>query len=237
MNLLLLMPDDFVAPNRARLTGRRVDHVREIHRAIPGQTLRVGVLNGNLGTGLVTHLDAHHLDVEVHLEGPPPPKLPWTLLLALPRPKVLNRVLASATSLGVARIVLMNAWRVEKAYWKSPRMSAENLRQQCILGLEQARDTVLPDLRTARFFRSFLEQDLPDLARNSRCLLAHPGSSTPCPRSLPGPLTLAIGPEGGWIPEEVESFRKAGFEPVDMGPRILRTETALATLTGRLMPA
>ncbi len=236
MNLLLLTPEDLIAPDRARLAGRRLAHVREVHRATVGQPLRVGLLGGPQGTGLVTRLDDAALELDLTLDTPPPSKLPWTLILALPRPKVLNRVVASATSLGVARIVLVNAWRVEKAYWKSPRMAPENLLHQRILGLEQARDTVLPDLRLARLFRPFVEEDLPGLAQGTRCLLAHPGASKPCPRAVNGPLTLAIGPEGGWIPAEVESLAAAGFEPVDLGPRILRTETALAALAGRLAP-
>lgn len=236
MNLLLLTSEDLIAPDRARLTGRRLEHVREVHRAAVGQSLRVGLLGGLQGTGQVTRLDSEALEVHLSLDTPPPPKLPWTLILALPRPKVLNRVIASATSLGVARIVLANAWRVEKAYWKSPRMAPDNLLHQRILGLEQARDTVLPELFLARLFRPFMEEELPRLAQDSRCLLAHPGAPAPCPRALEAPLALAIGPEGGWIPAEVESLAAAGFEPVDLGPRILRTETALASLAGRLAP-
>jgi 16S rRNA (uracil1498-N3)-methyltransferase len=143
-------------------------------------------------------------------------------------------VLASATSLGVVRLVLLNAWRVEKAYWKSPRLGEENLRQQRILGLEQARDTVLPELIQARLFRPFVENELPALAAGTRCLLAHPGALAPCPRGVAEPVTLAIGPEGGWIEPELESLHRAGFTSVDLGPRILRTETALAALVGRL---
>jgi 16S rRNA (uracil1498-N3)-methyltransferase len=235
VNLLLLLPEDLLAPSRARLTGRRSTHVREVHRAGTGDTLRVGLLGGGIGTARVILAADETVELELgELDQPPPAKLPLTLVLAMPRPKVLNRVLASATSLGVAHIVLLNAWRVEKAYWKSPRLGEENLRQQRILGLEQARDTVLPELILARLFRPFVEDELPALAAGTRCLLAHPGASSPCPRGILEPVTLAIGPEGGWIEPEVESLRLTGFTPVDLGPRILRTETALAALVGRL---
>lgn len=235
MNLLLLEPEDLVAPGRAQLGGRRCVHVQEIHRAEVGDTLKVGRLDGRIGLARVVRTDREMLDLDLgELDQLPPAKLPLTLVLALPRPKVLNRVLASATSLGVARIVLLNAWRVEKAYWRSPRLDADNLRQQRLLGLEQAGDTVLPELVLARLFRPFVEQALPVLAAGTRCLVAHPGAGTPCPRSLAEPVTLAIGPEGGWIDPEVESLCGAGFTPVEIGPRILRTETALAALVGRL---
>ena len=234
MNLLLLSEEDFLTPHRARLTGRRLDHAREVLAAKPGDTLKVGRLGGLLGRGRITKLDDGALELEVNLDEAPPPKAPLTLALALPRPKVLDRCLQSATALGVARIVLLNAWRVEKAYWASPKLGAEHLREQLLLGLEQARDTVLPEIHVARLFVPFMEATLPSLGP-ARKLLAHPGAEAPCPRGVEGPAILALGPEGGWIASELESFSRAGFEPVSMGPRVLRTETALAALIGRLV--
>jgi RsmE family RNA methyltransferase len=134
----------------------------------------------------------------------------------------------------VARIYLVNAWKVEKGYWKSPRMAEENLLMQRILGLEQARDTVLPELHLRRFLRPFAEEELPALAGGATALLAHPGAPEPCPRAPAGPLTLVVGPEGGFLPAEVDLLARSGCRPVDLGPRILRVETALAALLGRL---
>ncbi len=233
MNLLLLFDEDFISAQRARLTGRRFAHAKEVLGAKPGASLRVGRLGGPVGTGRVLSMDAA-LELEVAFDQSPPPKLPLTLLLALPRPKVLDRCLQSAAALGVARIILLNAWRVEKAYWTSPKLEEAHLREQLILGLEQARDTVLPELHLARLFVPFLEKDLPAFTEGARKLLAHPGAEAPCPRGLETPAVLALGPEGGWIAAELESFAGAGFEPVSMGPRVLRTETALAALVGRL---
>ena len=233
MNVLLLLDEDFLDPGRVRLAGRRLAHAREVLGARPGDGLRVGRLGGRLGRGRVTRLDAEALELEVALEAEPPPKIPLTLLLALPRPKALDRCLQSAASLGVARIVLLNAWRVEKAYWASPKLEEAHLREQLILGLEQARDTVLPELHLARLFVPFMDGASPAFGA-ARRLLAHPGAEAPCPRSLDEPTVLALGPEGGWIASELDTFDRAGFEAVSMGPRVLRTETALAALVGRL---
>ena len=234
MNLLLLFPEDLVAPDHARLSGRRLDHVREIHGAKVGDDLCVGLLGGRMGRGRVRHLDAESLDLELTLDQDPPPKLPLTLVIAVPRPKVLNRVVAAAASLGAARIVLVNAWKVEKAYWASPKMKAENLREQLLLGLEQAKDTVLPELHLARLLRPFVEDELPGLVGQGTGLVAHPGSGEGFPKLLAAPVTLGIGPEGGWIDAEVQSLVAAGLKPLDLGLRILRTETALAMLVGKL---
>ena len=199
-----------------------------------GDELVVGLLNGPMGTGRVLVMAEGAMELALTLDQAPPPKLPLTLFLALPRPKVLNRVVAAATSLGAARLVLLNAWKVEKAYWASPKLQADNLRQQMLLGLEQAKDTVLPELRLARLFRPFVEGELPGLVGQGTGLIAHPGSGAGMPKALIAPITLAIGPEGGWIEAEVQSLLAAGMKPLDLGPRILRTETALAALVGKL---
>ena len=66
-------------------------------------------------------------------------------------------------------------------------------------------------------------------------LVSHPGDYPECPRnSGTRSLTLAIGPEGGWIPYEVGLLQEAGFQPVQLGPRILRVETAVPALIARL---
>jgi RsmE family RNA methyltransferase len=234
MNLLLLEPEDLLTAQRARVTGRRLVHAREILKAQGGDLLRVGRLDGPMGRARVLELGDDFLELSLELDERPPVKLPLTLLLALPRPKVLNRVLASAASLGVARIVLLNAWKVEKAYWKSPRMELGNLREQLVLGLEQARDTVLPELSVERLFKPFVEDRLPGLLAGATGLVADPSGLEACPKALGSAAVLAVGPEGGWIPAELDSLQRAGLRCIHLGPRILRTETALAALVGKL---
>ena len=234
MNLILLFKEDFIADDVVRLTGRRLKHVMSVHRANVGDELTVGVSGGLIGTGVVTKLDDDVLEMSVTNKSDPPPPLPLTLILALPRPKVLNRVIASATSLGVKRIHLINAWRVEKSYWSSPKLSYENFLLQRTLGLEQAKDTILPDIALHRLFRPFVEKELPSIAKGSLALVAHPHAKDECPRATEGDVTLAIGPEGGFIKEEIESLEKIGFQAVTLGARVLRVETAVAAIIGRL---
>ena len=236
MNLVLLSDEDFVGPGRVRLGGRRLAHVQNVHRLGVAATLTVGREGGDVGRGTIVALDDAALELEVAFDTPPPPKLPLTLVLALPRPKVLNRVVAAATSLGVARIYLLNAWKVEKAYWSSPRLDPANLREQRVLGLEQARDTVLPELELRRLFVPFVREELPGLVAGGTALVAHPGAAEEAPRAgAPGaPFTLAIGPEGGFIDAEIASLREVGFRAVSLGARILRVETAVASIIGRM---
>lgn len=234
MNLILLEPEDFTGASQVRLHGRRLQHILRVHRAKPGKTLRVGVLSGRVGEGTIEHIDDERVEMTLLLDTDPPPPLSLRLILALPRPKVLNRTIAAAASMGIHEIDLINAWRVEKAYWESPRLSAENLRLQSILGLEQAGDTVLPTIRLHKLFTPFVREELPSTLSGKRALLAHPDTHEDAPRCVNESVVLAIGPEGGFIDREVETFKEIGFEPVNMGPRILRVETALAFLVGRL---
>jgi 16S rRNA (uracil1498-N3)-methyltransferase len=234
MNLILLFEDDFIHDGVVRLSGRRFAHVSGVHRATAGDTLTIGIAGGGVGTGTVTLHTEDVLEMAVTIDRDPPPPIPLTLVLALPRPKVLNRVIAAASSLGVKSIHLINAWRVEKSYWGTPRLSDANLHAQSILGLEQAKDTMLPSITTHRLFRAFVERELPGIAAGGRLIAAHPGSAIECPRDVAGPVTLVVGPEGGFVEAEVASLSAAGAELVHLGPRILRVETAVATLIGRM---
>lgn len=234
MNLLLLEEGDFVAPGHALLHGRRLKHLHDVHRAEAGDSLRVGLLGGAMGEGRLTVLEADHAELQVSLYQPPPAKLPLTLLLALPRPKMLRRVLQTVATMGVPRLVLLNSYRVEKSFWQTPFLEPAAIREQLILGLEQGRDTVLPEVVIEKRFKPFVEDRLPALAAGTRALVGHPGPWPDCPRAVEGPVTLAIGPEGGWIPYEVEKLQTTGFEAVQLGERILRVETAVTALLARL---
>lgn len=234
MNLILLFDDDFVGNQHVRLLGRRARHVLTVHRARVGDALRVGRVNGALGSGVITSLTDAALEMDVVLDQSPPPALPLTLLLALPRPKSLKKVLQVATAMGVKRIVLMATWRVEKSFWDSPVVSPDGLREQAVLGLEQACDTVVPAIELRRRFKPFVEDEVPALIRGTRALVAHPQATQPCPRDVRSAVTLAVGPEGGFIPYEIELLQAHGFAAVALGTRRLRVEHAVPALLGRL---
>lgn len=234
MNLLLLEDGDFVAADRVHLSGRRLVHLNEVHRAENGDTLRVGRLGGQMGRGQLLQLDGASAELQVAFDQPPPAKLPITLLLALPRPKMLKRVLQSVSAMGVPRLILLNSYRVEKSFWQTPFLEPDAIREQLILGLEQARDTLLPEVIIEKRFKPFVEDRLPQLAAGTLGLTGHPGDYPACPRAVEQPVTLAIGPEGGWIPYEVDKLAEAGLQPVQLGERILRVETAVTALLARL---
>lgn len=237
MNLVLLFDEDFVAPDRAVLRGRRLTHLQSVVNVVAGDTLPVGRSDGQLGTGTVTRLADTEVEFEVTLDQPPPAPLPLTLILAMPRPKMLRRILQTCAALGVKDLWLINSYKVEKSFWQTPLLLEEPLRENLTLGLEQAKDTLMPEVQIRKLFKPFVEDELPALLAGRQALVAHPGTQRPCPVHLNQPTVLCIGPEGGFTQYEVDKLEQAGCQSVHLGPRILRVETAVPVLISRLFDA
>lgn len=236
MNLILLYETDFLDESKkvVRLNGHRKEHILSICKASVGEKLKAGLFGGLMGSAEIIRIDESFIEMNVNLNQPPPQPLPLTLILALPRPKSLKKSLEVATTLGIKKIYIIESWRVEKSYWNSPVLTNESIAYHISLGLEQARDTVPPQIQLRRRFKPFVQDELPDLICGCRAFVAHPYDSIPCPYSLKKPAVLAVGPEGGFIPYEIELFKTQGFEVVSLGERILRVEQAIAALSGRL---
>ncbi|MCA8950563.1 MAG: 16S rRNA (uracil(1498)-N(3))-methyltransferase [Planctomycetes bacterium] len=236
MNLLLLEPDELDPTGRATVRGRRAEHAASVLRAEVGQQLKVGVLGGGLGNARIEVIASDHLVLTATFDRPAPPAED-ALLLAVPRPKVLLRMLEHAAALGFGEIVLLRTWRVDKSWLGSSAMQPATWRRHLVLGLEQAGRTLLPRVRFFPLFRPFVEDELPALPLPADRFVAHPTASTGTVELAlaPGtPFALALGPDGGLLPYEVDRLATAGFLPVHCGRHPLRTETALATLAGQL---
>lgn len=233
--MVLLEEKDLIGTAvRIRLTGRRHEHIRKVLKAKTGDELCVGLLGGKIGTGEILSIDDKDVEIDATLTKDPPEPLPLTLVLALPRPVVFKRLLAQITTLGVKKIYLLHTARVEKSYWKSPALGEKAVREQFMLGLEQAKDTILPELKICGSFKKFILDELPGIAKRSRVFVADPGSGAAAP-ACPGEMsTLVIGPEGGFIPTEIESLARAGCAAINFGKRILRVETAVIASIARL---
>lgn len=236
MNLMLIK-SEHIQNNLTRIVGRQLTHLNEVQRLIKGDTVRVGEINGAIGMGTIISIDEQTAMIEVNLTLRPPAPLPITVILALPRPKMLRRILQTISAMGVKNVYLVNASRVEKSFWQSPLLAPESIEEQLLLGLEQSRDTLLPAVHLRKLFKPFVEDELEGIVGESTAIVAHPISEQRCPIDCQVPITLAIGPEGGFIPFEIEKLIQAGFDPVHLGRRILRVENAVPALLSRLYPA
>ena len=236
MNLLLISEDQCNDPI-VTVSGRQLEHLLSVQRAQVGDSVRIGRLNGLMGCGIIKTLNADLATLEINLDNPSPTAVPLTLILALPRPKMLRRTLQTIAAMGIKTLYLVNSSRVEKSFWQTPMLRPEALQEQLVLGLEQARDTIMPKIYLRKLFKPFVEDELGRIITGSRALVAHPATVVPCPIDCQTAVTLAVGPEGGFIPYEVEKLNEIGFESVHLGPRILRVENAVPALISRLFPS
>jgi len=236
VNLLLVDPAE-LAGDLVIVADRRAQHVRAVLGATVGSVVRAGVIGAGIGTAELIADDGAAITLRLDVAGPAPAPLPIELVLAVPRPKVLTRTLEAAAAFAVERIALTNAWRVDKSYLDSPRLAPAAIAEAVRLGAEQGVTTHLPPVVLHRRLMELLDGRWPAGHRERRTLLvAHPGG-VPIENAMRGdrPITLAIGPEGGWIAREVETFVARGFTAVSIGDAILRVETAVAAALGQLV--
>jgi RsmE family RNA methyltransferase len=236
VNLLLLETHEIDADGEATLAGRRARHLLEVLGVAPGQRLRAGIVDGPLGHAEVLAADPHAVRLRVDCREPAPPAGD-VLLLALPRPKVLLRVYEQATALGFGSLVLFRSWRVDKSHLKSRALLPAVQRAHLLLGLEQGCRTRLPQVRWQPLFRPFVEDVLDGLRLPPHRLCAHPQAATATGElrlAAGSAFALALGPEGGFLPWEVEQLAARGFLPVRLSPHPLRTESALSALHAQL---
>ncbi|HBM15886.1 MAG TPA: 16S rRNA (uracil(1498)-N(3))-methyltransferase [Lentisphaeria bacterium] len=236
MNLILFLNDDLSKDGSlAEISGLRAKHIIEVHKAEIGKELTAGLLNGNIGKCKVNKIGTNYVNFELgNFNTPPPPALPLTLIISLPRPKTLKKVVHIASCMGVKKIYFIESWKVDKSYWKSPVLNNNELTEQCILGLEQAKDTVLPEILFRRRFKPFAEDELNQIITGTTPLAAHPYKALPCPERINSPVTLAVGPEGGFTDYEVKTFKELGFSVITLGERILRVEYAVCSLLSKI---
>ena len=244
MNRILLESSE-IRKGVATFGGARAVHVLEVLHGEIGQVLKTGEIDGRIGTGEIIGLSASDDDpwVRVRCEHAEESRRPWVdLILAPPRPRVMKRLLPQLAAIGVGRLVLVGAQKVEKDFWGATLLKEAIYRPLLIDGLMQAGTSILPTLETRRNFRRFLREELDDMFPGTLRLVAHPAATATygdrrqssavdgCRRPL-----LAIGPEGGWTDDEVQLLESRGFTRHSLGPRILRTDTAPVALLAQLM--
>ena len=233
MNLILLEDHDRRDGSCVTLADARATHLLKVLRVTPGQTVRVGRIDGPFGTGTVETVADGNVTMRCVFEQDTPPRPRVDVLLALPRPKVLRRLWAQLAALGVGQIVLTNASRVERDYFDTHVVTETCYRPLFIEGLQQARDTRLPQVSIHRQFRILVEDHLDDLFPTGVRLVADPSGSASIASALADRderVLLAIGPEGGWNEFELNLLGAHGFTRVGLGRRTLRVDTACIAL-------
>jgi 16S rRNA (uracil1498-N3)-methyltransferase len=233
VNLLLVEPGELFRDGTVTLSDGRARHLLGVLNVGRGQTIRMGLVDGGLGTGRVTTIEGDRVTLACEF-GQAPPRPAVDLLLALPRPKVLHRLWAQFAALGVGQIMLTNAEKVERHYFDTHVLEPSEYRPLLIEGLQQARDTRVPIVTVHRRFRVLVEDDLDALAGDSHRIVADPGGTTSVTAAVrdsgASRVLLAVGPERGWNRFELDLLGAHGFATVGLGPRTLRSDTACIAL-------
>ncbi|NNJ70329.1 MAG: 16S rRNA (uracil(1498)-N(3))-methyltransferase [Kiritimatiellales bacterium] len=239
MNLILLKVEELDADDRVVLSGDRARHIRKVLKPEPGQVLRIGLLNGSPGKGTVESINGKEVVLRCEFDSTPPPAPHIDLVLAMPRPKVMKRLWAQLAALGVGRIVLLRAEKVERFYFDTHVLEPEFYNPLLVEGLQQARCTHLPEVMIRPLFKPFVEDEFDGLFGSHLKLLADPSGEKRLADFFPVAekserIVLAVGPEGGWTQYEREKLMEHGFHLFGMGSRILRTDTAAVGLLAML---
>lgn len=240
MNLLLVERDELTCTETSPhgelvLSDDRARHLREVLRVSPGRRVRVGVIDGGVGEAEVLFVEGERVALRAlgFSAAPPVPRV--DLVLAIPRPKVLKRLWAPLASLGVGRVMLTNASRVERFYFDSHAVRPETYRPRLVEGLAQARDTRLPSVEVHKSLKILVEDELDARCPDARRLLADPAYDRSAYDAAHGTakersIVLALGPEGGWNDFERDLLERHGFVGVGLGRRVLRSDIAALAL-------
>jgi 16S rRNA (uracil1498-N3)-methyltransferase len=234
VNLILLDGRDGLDSRRVTLSDARAAHLLNVLKVAPGQAVRIGLLDGPLGKGIVESAGDGRVTMRCVFDTDVPRRPRVDVLLALPRPKVMRRLWAQLAAMGVGQIILTNAERVERYYFDSHVVAEACYRPLLVEGLQQAGDTRLPIVSIHRQFKVLVEDHLHALFGEGIRLVADPRGTTSIGSAVgehrEERILLAIGPEGGWNGFELELLQAHGFGRVSVGPRMLRVDTACIAL-------
>jgi 16S rRNA (uracil1498-N3)-methyltransferase len=241
---------DTWTPTTATLTGDQAAHLGRVLRATPGQIYDI-VANGFLHRAEITTVSDQQVDFTLHEELTSDAALPLHLLLAVFKFDHMEWAIEKATELGVSRITPILARRTEKHLAQAAHKRAERWRRITLEAAKQSRRTDIPDIADPTPLKPALEQEksptrilLSETEQTTTLTAALENSSPGTKDRVPHPSqphregwdvnsspirithAIAIGPEGGWTPEEISLFTQHAWQPVTLGPRILRAETA-----------
>lgn len=239
MNLILLDQSEITANNRVLLQDRRSAHILKVLKCGIGDTVRIGLFNGPQGHGRISACDNNQVELVVFLDADDSAPPLTDLILALPRPIMLQRILSQAAAMGVRKIFITNANRVEKSFFQASLLQNERYRTFILQGLEQAMATFIPEVSIHKRFRPFVQEYLPTIINDYQTrLIAHPNATATIIEHVHPPLQhrviIAIGPEGGWVDFEIARFQDLGFKSFSLGNRILRVDTAVPAILAQI---
>ena len=231
MNIIILRENDvWLKENVVEIGGKRAQHICFHLKSSVGDCLRVGLLGGRQGIGAIELINGSLVRLKVEFTTSPLSRHHFDVILALPRPKMLRRIFRTCAEFGVKNIHLINSARVEKSYWQTPLLHPQKIEEALLSGLERSRDTIAPQVQLHKRFRPFVEDSLALLCAGRPCWIADAEATVALSQYASSPAMVMIGPEGGFVPFELNLVQSVIARPVHLGQRILSVDTALAAV-------
>ncbi|MBN2694071.1 16S rRNA (uracil(1498)-N(3))-methyltransferase [bacterium] len=231
MNMVLFEKNDFISDSEIVISDRRVDYIKSVHKADINSILKIGILNGDIGVGKIVAIDDSSIKFSIEIQNRAPLKNNSILAVALPRPKIVKKILQLGVAGGFSKIIFFKSWSVDKSYWNSPVLEKNEIEKELKLALEQSVDTILPEVEIYKAFKPFAEDIVPNLLNDRDGYLFHPKKESGKIDKISDSI-LFFGPERGFIQYEVDLLNSKGVKTLSMGDRILRVEQAVGALLG-----
>jgi RsmE family RNA methyltransferase len=239
VNIILFNPGEFPAPAsvRASLMLPRADpramHIIDVLHRKPGDTFDAGLVDGPRGKATLAAIssDGASLALTFLWGAPPPPLPPLTLIIGLPRPQTARKILNEATALGVSEMHFVATERGEPSYAQSTLWTTGEYRRHLIAGAAQAFCTRIPRVAFSNTLTATIAALAIEQPGAHRIALDNYESPVPLSEHLKrisrAPIIFTLGSERGWTATERDQLRAAHFALAHLGPRVLRTETAV----------
>ncbi len=236
MNFLALYESEKIDDSKVILRDERAKHAIVDHELAQGLEVAAFFINGARCHAYVDKVLGDEVHLTVSDFSPALPILPVELIVAVPRPQTVRKVIQIAATFGVKALHLIRSEKVVKSYLASKRLEKDAVLEDLLLGMEQSGTSFMPEVKLHPLFVPFIEEYL-TVDQNSLALIADTHEAIRPAKLLAekyDKLFLAIGPESGWNEFEVERFKEKGFKGVSLGDRVLRVETACVALLAQV---
>jgi 16S rRNA (uracil1498-N3)-methyltransferase len=221
---------DEVSGDQAALVGDHADHLARVLRARVGQDVDIAT-GAAVRRGRITSVADHRVEFELNEEVFAASLSDITLFLAIFKFDRMEWAIEKCTELGVSRIVPVIARRTDSHLAAASAKRVERWQRIVKQASEQSRRATPPEIAAPIKVGEALS-----LQAALRIVLAESEEQTLLrdvvkPQTASDEIVLAVGPEGGWSEDELQSFQQAGWISASLGNTILRAETAAIAAT------
>ncbi|MGA2020796.1 MAG: 16S rRNA (uracil(1498)-N(3))-methyltransferase [Candidatus Sulfotelmatobacter sp.] len=216
---------DEVSGDRAALIGEHADHLVRVLRARVGEDFDIAT-GQSVRRGRITSLKADRVDFELGEEISVATLVEITLVLAVYKFDRMEWAIEKCTELGVSRILPLISRRTDSHLATASVKRVDRWQRIARQAAEQSRRAAPPQITAPMKLSEAL-----NLPQPLRIVLAESEEQTLLrdvlnPEAAGNEVALAIGPEGGWTEDELQSFQQSGWISASLGNTILRAETA-----------